>query len=47
MVKATLIGAVRRIIEPGCSRRNVLVFQGGQGVLEINTFAHIASASDS
>ena len=32
MVKATLIGAVRRIFEPGCSRRNVLVFQGGQDI---------------
>ena len=38
MVKATLIGAVRRIFEPGCSRRNVLVFQGGQDFINQKLF---------
>ena len=43
MVKATLIGAVRRIYEPGCSRRNVLVFKGWQDVGKSQAIIVLAS----
>ena len=43
MLRATLIGAVKRIYEPGCMFRTCLVFKGGQDIRKSSSFKYLAS----
>ena len=43
MLRKTLIGAVKRIYEPGCMFRTCLVFKGGQDIRKSSSFKYLAS----
>jgi len=43
-LKRTLIGAVARILDPGCKLDTVLILQGNQGLQKSKFFKHLAGA---